>query len=37
MWPTYNVHARIPTRIVYSAAHAINLLDTITLDKLGNI
>ena len=37
MWPTYNVHARIPTRIVYSVAHAINLLDTITLDKLGNI
>ena len=37
MWTTYNVWARIPTRIVYSAAHAINLLDTITLDKLGNI
>ena len=37
MWTTYNVYARIPTRIVYAAAHAINLLDTITLDKLGNI
>ena len=37
IWTTYNVWARIPTRIVYSAAHAINLLDTITLDKLGNI
>ena len=37
IWTTYNVWARIPTRIVYSAALAINLLDTITLDKLGNI
>jgi len=37
MWTTYNVHARIPTRIVYSAAHAINLLDTITLDRLSDI
>jgi len=37
MWTTYNVWARIPTRIVYSAAHAINLLDTITLDRLTDI
>lgn len=37
MWTTYNVWARIPTRIVYSAAHAINLLDTITLDRLADI
>jgi hypothetical protein len=35
MWTTYNVHARIPTRIVYSAIHAINLLDTITYSSLS--